>query len=132
MLMTSCFGGSTPILGRKRITLLQPYLARCECHVTVEIAASTGSEENTSAMSGNGPANRVKIYEIAASTGSEENTSAMSGNGPTNRVRSFIHVSHVTAEIAVSTGSEESMSVMSGNGPVNRGRIGLDCCEYWE
>ena len=24
MLMTSCFGGSTPILGRKRITLLQP------------------------------------------------------------------------------------------------------------
>ena len=23
--MTSCFGGSTPILGRKRITLLQPY-----------------------------------------------------------------------------------------------------------
>ena len=23
MLMTSCFGGSTPILGRKRITLLQ-------------------------------------------------------------------------------------------------------------
>ena len=24
MLMTSCFGGSTSILGRKRITLLQP------------------------------------------------------------------------------------------------------------
>ena len=24
MLMTSCFGGSTPILGRERITLLQP------------------------------------------------------------------------------------------------------------
>ena len=27
--MTSCFGGSTPILGRKRITLLQPDIAPC-------------------------------------------------------------------------------------------------------
>ena len=31
MLMTSCFGGSTPILGRKRITLLQPVI---RCHRT--------------------------------------------------------------------------------------------------
>ena len=47
MLMTSCFWGSTPILGRKRITLLQP------CHRTVVVKPVYGIHTFPLATTGN-------------------------------------------------------------------------------
>ena len=51
--MTSCFGGSTPILGRKRITLLQPERLAIEtvdylCVKLVQLSEMTGNAKGVS------------------------------------------------------------------------------------